>query len=98
MFSAMEERAMYRPVLLATYAGNYAIGEYSVGGYHWGNMGLHTANAWLVFGLASLIGLGPWGAMLSALCFALHPLQTEAVNYISSRSETLAAFFYLLGL
>ena len=30
--------------------------------------------------------------------FALHPLQAEATNYISSRSESLAAFWYLLAL
>lgn len=35
---------------------------------------------------------------MAALLFALHPVATEPVNYISSRSESLAALFYLLVL
>jgi Tfp pilus assembly protein PilF len=37
-------------------------------------------------------------AAIAALLFSLHPVQTEALNYISCRSETLASLFYLLGL
>ncbi len=35
---------------------------------------------------------------LSALIFALHPINTESVTYIISRSSILSAFFYLLSL
>ncbi|MCM0082933.1 hypothetical protein L4X63_15165 [Geomonas sp. Red32] len=37
-------------------------------------------------------------AALAAGIFALHPLQTEAVTYLSGRSSSLAAFFVLLTL
>ena len=37
----------------------------------------------------------PRVALYCALLFAVHPLASEPVNYISSRSETLAACFYL---
>jgi hypothetical protein len=37
-------------------------------------------------------------AAVAALVFALHPVQSEALNYISSRSEILASSFYLLAL
>lgn len=36
-------------------------------------------------------------AAVAAAWFGLHPLQTEAVAYISSQSELLASLFYLLG-
>ena len=36
-------------------------------------------------------------AALAAAFFLLHPIQTESVTYISSRSELLSTFFYLLG-
>ncbi|MFQ5716520.1 MAG: tetratricopeptide repeat protein [Nitrospinales bacterium] len=36
--------------------------------------------------------------LAAALLFALHPLATDAVSYISSRSTLLASFFYLLTL
>ncbi len=39
----------------------------------------------------------PW-AFWSALLFAVHPIQTEAVTYIAGRAESLAALFMLLGL
>jgi Flp pilus assembly protein TadD len=35
--------------------------------------------------------------MFSASIFALHPINTEAVSYISQRSELLSAFFYLVA-
>jgi tetratricopeptide (TPR) repeat protein len=39
-----------------------------------------------------------WVALAAAALFALHPLHTEAVSYISQRSEALASAFYLGGL
>jgi tetratricopeptide (TPR) repeat protein len=38
-----------------------------------------------------------WAALAAAAIFALHPLHTEAVSYISQRSEALASAFYLGG-
>ncbi|HEX9244347.1 MAG TPA: tetratricopeptide repeat protein [Anaeromyxobacter sp.] len=39
-----------------------------------------------------------WPALVVAALFALHPIQTEAVSYISQRSESLASAFVLGGL
>ena len=36
-----------------------------------------------------------FAALTAALLFALHPIQTEAVTYLSGRSMSLMAFFYL---
>jgi tetratricopeptide (TPR) repeat protein len=36
-----------------------------------------------------------WVALVAAAVFALHPLHTEAVSYISQRSEALASAFYV---
>ena len=35
---------------------------------------------------------------ITALIFSLHPLNTDSVSYISSRSSILATFFYLFSL
>ena len=44
-FSADPENAMYRPLLLTTFALNYAIGGYEVRGYHLFSLALHLRGA-----------------------------------------------------
>ena len=96
-FSGLPEARMYRPLLLVTYALNYALGGYGVFGYHLVNLLLHLANACLLWIVAGrLLGKG-WGALLAGLLFAVHPLASEPVNYISSRSSLLATLFLLLA-
>ena len=95
LFSADPAKGMYRPLLLTTYALNYAAGEYEVGGYHLVNLLLHLCCVLLVWVIGSRLGCGERGALLAGLLFAVHPLVTEPVNYISSRSESLAACFFL---
>ena len=86
-----------RPLLKFTYTLNWTSGL-GLFGFHLVNVGLHAANAVMLFLLASRIG-GPsvsrFAALLPALLFAVHPVQTEAVTYISGRSASLMAFFYL---
>ena len=47
---------------------------------------------------AARLPVPEWPALAAAALFALHPLSTEAVSYISQRSEALASAFYLGGL
>ena len=94
-FSADPEKAMFRPVLLVSYALNYAVGEYSSQGYHLVNVVLHLLCALLVRAVGRRAGCGESGSLLAGLLFALHPLAGEPANYVSSRSESLAACFYL---
>ena len=96
-FSGLPQARMYRPVLLVTYALNYAVGGYEPFGYHLVNLFLHLLNVLLVWRLAGALGNGR-GALCGALLFLLHPVMTEPVNYISSRSSLLAASFCLVAL
>ena len=86
-----------RPLLKFTYTLNWTSGL-GLLGFHLVNVGLHAANAVMLFFLASRVG-GPsvsgFAALLPALLFAVHPAQAEAVTYISGRSVSLMAFFYL---
>jgi hypothetical protein len=69
-----------------------------------GNIILHTVNALLVYAWLGMMlgaggrGAGPWPAWLAAVFFAVHPLQVEAVTYISGRADLLATSFGLLAL
>ncbi|MCP4614830.1 MAG: hypothetical protein GY844_00205, partial [Bradyrhizobium sp.] len=89
-----------RPVGNLTLAINYAIGEYEVGGYHVVNIGVHILCALVLFGVVRRTLLlealrERFGAASSALALAcallwmVHPIQTECVNYLTQRYESL---------
>jgi len=86
-----------RGVLKASYTLNWTCGL-GLFGFHLANIGLHALNASLLFLLGTQLFPRHRGAALAAaLLFALHPAQTEAVTYISGRSSSLMASFYLLS-
>lgn len=62
--------------------------------HHLVNLGLHLVNGSLVYAIAAVF-LTPIGALVTAAVFLLHPLQSETVAYVASRSELLAATFAL---
>jgi hypothetical protein len=92
-----------RPLLKLTYAINWTIGADALG-FHVVNVAVHLANTFLVFVLVRLVipaygepvaRHAPAVAIIAALLFGLHPAQTEAVSYVSGRSGSLMATFYL---
>ena len=77
--------------------------------YHATNMLLHVLVALLLFGLIRrTIAFGnideAWRnsaeriALIAAALWLVHPIQTEAVDYLSQRTELLVSFFYLATL
>jgi protein O-mannosyl-transferase len=93
-----------------SFALNFHFNGLSVSTYHLVSLGLHLASTLLVWGLMLLTlstpalrgekiaGRAPWIAFFTGLIFVAHPLQTQAVNYITQRTVTMAAFFYLASL
>ena len=94
-----------RSVLYLTFTLNYIWSGQEVWSYHLVNFLLHLVNGLLIFLLAERIfsytETDPRRcrqfATLAAAFFLVHPVQTESVTYISSRSELLSTFFYLAG-
>lgn len=76
---------------------NYYLSGLSPRAFHLTNVGFHLVNGLLVFLLARRF-MGEIGATAAAAVFWLHPLQSEAVNYVTSRNELIACFFGLLAL
>ncbi len=101
-----------RPVLDLTFALNYYFGKLDVFGYHLVNLTLHIFNGVMLYFIL-LWTINPANRihpknqtnqinhkipLYAGLIFIAHPVQTEAVTYIVSRSSVLATFFYLLTL
>jgi tetratricopeptide (TPR) repeat protein len=82
--------AGYRPLTVATFAMNYAIGGLDPSGYLVGNLLLHLAASWLVFVVGRVLLRDDRWAALAALLYAVHPVNSEAVNYVVARSSLLA--------
>ena len=55
------------------------------------------SNTLLVFALIRRVARSLPVAFIAALVFAIHPVQTDAVTYISGRRDILFALFYLLS-
>ncbi|GAB4337293.1 MAG: tetratricopeptide repeat protein [Candidatus Abyssubacteria bacterium] len=94
----------YRPLTMTTFALNYALGGDNPAGYHALNIAIHVINALLVYACSLMImdALGvarrKEAALVCALLFAVHPINTQPVNYISGRSTLLVGGFSLLSL
>lgn len=97
-----------RPLANLTFALNYAAGGTAVEGYHIVNVTLHLACALLLFVIIRRTLRAPAFrsaaehadtiAFLSALLWAVHPLNSEVVNYLSQRTESLMALATLTTL
>ena len=98
-----------RPLFNLSLAVNYAIGGLEVRSYHLFNIGLHAANALLLWLLLRATLRRPTvpaayrdAAGLISVCivslWAAHPLLTIAVTVTQQRTELLGAFFILLSL
>lgn len=96
-----------RPIANLSFAMNFAIGGLRVEGYHLWNIAVHLLTALTLFGV--LRRLVPRMSVASqesidrlafvcAMVWMVHPLNTEAVNYITQRTESMMGLFYLLTL
>ncbi len=98
-----------RPLVNLSFAINYALGGLDVRGYHLFNIAIHLICALILFGIVRrTLGSSKLRdrmkapatnlAWVCALIWVLHPLQTESVNYLTERTESMMGLFYLLTL
>jgi len=85
----------YRPVRTITYAIDYAIWGQQPLGFHLTNILIHAGSSVLVFLLIRRLTGAITVSLLGALLFAVHPIQTDSVTYISGRRDVLCGFFYM---
>ena len=105
-------RDITRPLVNLTYISDTAVWGTSPFGYHLTNVVLHALNViavfWVAFGAAEdwrSRGGGRYGfspsprvvGIVTSLLAAAHPIMTQAVGYITGRSELLYGLFFMLS-
>jgi Tfp pilus assembly protein PilF len=101
---------LYRPVACLSFALNWFVGQDNTVGYHIVNVVIHYLTS--VFLLLTIVQMFRtpilkhrlpedgiyFTAFLTAVLWAVHPIQTQAVTYIVQRMASLAGMFYIIAL
>ncbi|MCH8005672.1 MAG: tetratricopeptide repeat protein [Planctomycetes bacterium] len=95
-----------RPLVTLSLALNYHFGQLNPWGYHLFNLLIHLLGGLTLYGIvrrvlagqfrSSRAGSAHWYALVIALIWVVHPLQTESVTYIIQRAESMMGLLYLL--
>ncbi|MBF0243421.1 MAG: hypothetical protein HQK64_13230 [Desulfamplus sp.] len=100
---------LYRPVAMFSFALNWYFGQDNTFGYHVVNTLIHIITSFFLFlsiyHLLRSPNVKPMDssvryqiALLSAVIWAIHPIQIQAVTYIVQRMASMAAMFYIAGI
>ncbi len=89
---------LYVPLTLISYQIDYFFAGENPAIFHSTNLLLHILNSILVLFLLRKLTKNSWVPFLTACLFAVHPLNTEAVMWISGRKDLLSALFFLSSL
>jgi tetratricopeptide (TPR) repeat protein len=97
----------FRPVISTSYAIDYALYGLKPFGYHLTNVIIHVINSLLFYYLLLLIfnTVKPekqafnlqYILLFAALLFAVHPIHTEAISWVSGRTDSLSFTFFLIS-
>lgn len=87
----------YRPVQALTHFVDVQLFGLTPWGHHLSNVLIQVLMAVALFWWLAR-AFPPWPAFLAAAWFAIHPIQSEAVAYVSGRGDVLGILFLMLGL
>ncbi|MBL8193833.1 MAG: tetratricopeptide repeat protein [Blastocatellia bacterium] len=96
----------YRPIFGLIYIFNYQYGELNPFAWHLTSVILHIFAVLLAYKLIKdslqMIGqdkeLASWMSLITTLCFAIHPVQTESVAWVASYVNALTSIFIFSSL
>lgn len=87
----------YRPLRTLSYRLDHAIGGLDPRVFHATNVAYHAVTVLLVAALLARLEASAGATLLGAMIFAVHPVQADAVTYVSGRRDVLCGLFYVLG-
>ncbi|MEI8175677.1 MAG: tetratricopeptide repeat protein [Candidatus Omnitrophota bacterium] len=97
LYQAAGGSNFFRPVQMLSLMVDYSFWKFNPVGYHLTNLLLHLMNTALVFFFVRHLCRDERVGLLTALLFAVHPVNVEAVTYIAGRADPLSTFFILAG-
>jgi cytochrome c-type biogenesis protein CcmH/NrfG len=86
--------ANYMPIKVLSLAIDYQLWGPSPTGFHVTNLIIHIACALVIYAVLVRLGIPSGAACLTALLWAVHPLQVESVAWISERKNVLSGLFF----
>ncbi len=91
-----------RPLIMISYLVDYILWGANPVFFHWTNLVIHLCNACLVYYLSCLYLSQEKGregvSLLAALFFAITPLNSESVAWVSGRTDLICTFFFLVSI
>jgi len=109
-FAQAGKDSFFRPLPSLSLALNWYAGQADTFGYHLVNIAIHILTAFMVFLAGRKLLQTPnlinrynkedafFISFLSAILWAVNPIQIQAVTYIVQRMASMAAMFYILGM
>lgn len=88
----------YRPIVSTSYNIDYALWELDPFGFHLTNLLIHLIATLILFRVLQVLFYKykycNLAALLGTLIFALHPIHTEAVSWVSGRTDSFVTVFF----
>jgi len=88
----------YRPVVYTSYTIDYAIWGLNPKGFHLTNNLVNLIASLFLFGILSQLfrkyKFGILASLIGTLIFTAHPVHTEAVSWVSGRTDSLVTLFF----
>ena len=89
---------LYIPITFLTYQlETWTLGP-AAWHFHLFSLILHIIATWLVFEIVKRLSRSNGIGLMTALLFAVHPINAEAVLWVSARKDVLSAVFFLTSL
>jgi protein O-mannosyl-transferase len=88
---------LYRPLTTFSLALNVWMADLNPDGFHLVNRILHVLTCLGIFWILRHLLTHVRAAAFTALLFAVHPVQTEAITYIDGRSDALVMCLFVFG-
>ncbi len=92
------DETFYYPFTVLSFMLDSTLHDMNPHGFHLTNVILHTASVLLLFLALWRMTRSLWKSSFVAALFAIHPLQAEAVAWITARKDLLSGCFFMLTL